>query len=92
MGYSSALGATLGGNYGGNGAVYTSDTNAVTGKFTAITAVAAAVFTSLTASDWTGNSTASIPLPAGMTIYGNFTGYTLASGKVIAYKAAFAPS
>ncbi len=73
---------------GGNGAVYESGTTAVTGSFYAIQAMEAAVFTSLTATNWAGDSTASLPLPSGAIIYGDFTAFQLTSGKVVAYKAA----
>lgn len=60
---------------------------AVVGKpFFAIMAVEATVFASLTATDWDGDSTAALPLPAGAVIYGQFTAFQLTSGKVIAYK------
>ncbi len=69
------------------GAEYIDDTTAHAGKFGAITAVAAAVLDGATvAADYTGNSIASMPIPAGTTIYGVFTSVKLTSGKVIAYK------
>ncbi|HVU38084.1 MAG TPA: hypothetical protein VHC95_07095 [Opitutales bacterium] len=52
----------------------------------AITALADAVFDTLTASNWNGGTQqTSVPLPAGTTIYGNFTQFQLASGDIIAY-------
>ena len=72
------------------GAVYESGTTAITGqKFSAIMALTATVFASLTAPDWSGDSFASMALPAGATIYGNFTGFTLTSGSVVAYKSPY---
>ena len=69
------------------GAEYIDDTTAHDGKFGAITAVAAAVISGDTvAADYTGNSIASMPIPAGTTIYGVFTSVKLTSGKIIAYK------
>lgn len=69
------------------GAEYIDDTAAHTGKFGAITAVAAAALSADTvALDYTGNSIANLPIPAGTTIYGIFTTVKLASGKVLAYK------
>jgi hypothetical protein len=69
------------------GAEYIDDTAAHAGKFGAITALAAAVVSGDTvASDYTGNSIASMPIPAGTTIYGIFTSVKLTSGKVVAYK------
>jgi hypothetical protein len=70
------------------GAVYEGGTDAVTGNFGCITALEDAVFSSLTASNWTGDNPASLPLKAGVTIFGTFTGFTLTSGKVVAYNAA----
>jgi len=70
------------------GAVYESGTTAVTGNFGCITALEDSAFSSLTATNWTGDSTASLPLKAGVTIFGNFTGFTLTSGKVVAYNRA----
>ena len=70
---------------GQGGAVYVADTTQTDGNFGAIQAVADAVFTTLVAGNWTG-TTASIPVPAGVTIFGNFTSFTLTSGKVVAYK------
>jgi len=54
------------------------------GPWSAITATAAAVV-SLTAANWTGTTTA-VAIPAGSTIYGNFTAISVTSGAVIAYK------
>lgn len=70
---------------GQGGAVYVSDTTQTNGNFGAIQAVADAVFTALVSGNWTGTTT-DIPLPAGVTIFGNFTSFTLTSGKVIAYR------
>ena len=70
---------------GQGGAVYVSDTTQTDGNFGAIQAVADAVFSALVSGNWTGTTT-DIPVPAGVTIFGNFTSFTLTSGKVIAYK------
>lgn len=70
------------------GAAYESGTSAVVGNFGCITALEDSVFSALAASNWTGSSTASLPLKAGVTIFGDFTGFTLTSGKVVAYRAA----
>ena len=71
---------------GRNGAVVETGTTAITGNFTAITALESTVFALLTVTDWSGDSTASLPLPAGATLFGNITAFTLTSGKVVAYK------
>lgn len=68
------------------GAVYKTSAAALSGgPWGAIQATAAAVV-SLTASNWTGDATTAVDIPAGATIFGNFTAITLTSGKIIAYK------
>ena len=78
------------------GAIVETSTTAVTGKnIVAIQFIEDTIFTALTPSDTTngygvgsynGDTLGSITLPAGMTIYGNWTAFTLASGKIIAYQ------
>jgi hypothetical protein len=69
------------------GADYISGTTAFTGRYGAITALAATVLDGATvATDYSGDSIASLPIPVGTTIYGNFTTIKLTSGKVLAYK------
>jgi hypothetical protein len=70
---------------GQGGAEYVTDTNIRDGSFGAIQALSDTVFSALVAVNWTG-TTASLPLPAGVTIYGNFSSFTLFSGKVVAYR------
>jgi hypothetical protein len=70
---------------GQNGAHYVASGSA-TGIFGAIQATEDAVFTSITVSNWTGDATAGLKLPAGASIFGAFTAFTLTSGKVLAYK------
>lgn len=60
------------------------NTTVTTGTFVAITIITNAVFTTLTGSIAGMDSTT---FPAGVTLFGNFTTVTLASGKVIAYTA-----
>lgn len=67
-------------------ATITTNTTAVTGTFAAITVLSDAVFTSLTRANTTG-TLGSTTIPAGVTIFGDITGYKLASGAVIAYGA-----
>lgn len=50
----------------------------------AITFVTDTVFTTLTG--LSGDAVASVTFPAGLTIYGNFTAITLASGSVVFYQ------
>jgi hypothetical protein len=71
---------------GQNGAHYVTS-GGTNGKFGAIQATEDAVFSILVASNWTGESTAGLKLPAGASIFGAFTSFALASGKVIAYNA-----
>tara|TARA_Y100000034_G_scaffold45801_1_gene56244 strand:+ start:324 stop:620 length:297 start_codon:yes stop_codon:yes gene_type:complete len=78
------------------GAIVETSNTAVTGKnIVAIQFIEDTIFTALTPSDTTngygvgsynGDTLGSITLPAGMTIYGNWTAFTLASGKIIAYQ------
>jgi hypothetical protein len=68
------------------GAVYEVGTTVISGAFGCITAVEDSVFTSLSASNWEGDSTALMPIKAGMAIFGSFTSFQLLSGKVIAYR------
>lgn len=65
---------------------YITDTNAHSGRFWKLYAVATAVISTATVSNATGNTFSSVPLNAGDSIEGVFTSVTLASGKVIAYK------
>jgi hypothetical protein len=69
------------------GAVYKSAAGALSGgPWGAIQATAAAVV-SLTSGNWTNSdATTAIDIPAGATIFGNFTAVSLTSGKIIAYK------
>jgi hypothetical protein len=88
---------TLKGVYGEYGAVFISDTAATTGEFCRIDTLAATVFHADMATNWPeftddsdpqlfGN-TNTVTVPAGTSIYGQFKGVRLDSGKVIAYKA-----
>jgi len=70
---------------GQGGAVYITDTNTYTGSFGAIQALADSVFNILEAGNWEG-ATSMLPLPAGATIFGNFTTFELDSGKIVAYR------
>lgn len=71
---------------GQNGARYVT-AGAVTGNFGAIQATEDAIFSSITASNWSGDSTSALRLVAGSCIFGAFTAFSLTSGKVIAYNA-----
>jgi len=71
---------------GQNGARYVASLSA-TGKFGAIQATEDTIFNTLVATNWIGDSTVGLRLPAGASIFGHFTDFTLTSGKVIAYNA-----
>jgi hypothetical protein len=62
----------------------TSTGTAVTGGYWAIQMLADTTFSSLLG-NYDGTLTG-VTIPAGMTIYGPFNGYTVGTGKVIAYK------
>ena len=79
------------------GAIVETGTTAITGKsIVAFQCLDDTVFSVLTPSDTTngygvgtsynGDTLGSITIPSGMTIYGHWTAFTLASGKVIAYQ------
>lgn len=72
--------------FGENGMHHESGTNAVTGSFYEIYVYAAATFSLLTHGKNTGDVLTSIAFPAGTTIKGPITAFTLASGGVFAYK------
>lgn len=73
---------------GQNGARYVSELGIQKfGNWGAIQATEDAIFSGLTASNWTGESTTGLKLPAGASIFGAFTSFTLTSGRVIAYNA-----
>ena len=81
--------ATARQSFGQAGATFETGTTAVTGTFCAITFIEDSIFTVLTMVDQDGDdmSTAAVSFPKGLTIYGQITAFTLASGKVLAYKA-----
>tara|TARA_Y100000004_G_scaffold189394_1_gene244922 strand:+ start:4356 stop:4631 length:276 start_codon:yes stop_codon:yes gene_type:complete len=80
-------------SFGEGGAVFLTDTDSASGGFCAVTVIADAVFGATTAmADFTegtknlfGN-TNTVTVPAGITIYGNFSVVALDSGQVLAYK------
>lgn len=59
-------------------------TTNITGPIFAITIIADAVFSVLTGMD--GDTLAGVTFTAGITLYGNFTSVTLASGSIVVYK------
>ena len=74
-------------SFGQNGFTVVTDTTDTTGDFSAITIVADADFSSITATNTVADSLSGVSIPAGVTIFGKITGFTLTSGSVIAYYA-----
>jgi len=72
---------------GRGGNVVTTNTGAVTGDFCAVQILEDANFSAFTETGSSGQAMTGFAIPAGVTLYGNITGYTLTSGKVRAYKA-----
>jgi hypothetical protein len=73
---------------GQNGAVVLSGSANVSGiNFVAIQFLSSTTVTVLTAPSITGVGSLLTTIPAGVTIYGNFTAITITSGLLIAYKA-----
>lgn len=71
---------------GYNGFVFTSNTTSVYGNFTNIQVISSCKFSALSASNSTINDFSSFELPQNFIVSGNFTGYKLSYGAVIAYK------
>ena len=69
---------------GTQGVLTVNSTTAQTGTWRCITIINDAIFTSITETGATG-SLAGLTLPAGLTLFGQFTAFTLASGAVRAY-------
>ena len=69
---------------GMSGVTNTTGTGAVTGTFTKIQIITDTIFTTLTEAGATGSLGTTI-IPAGMTIFGQFSAYQLTSGVVRAY-------
>lgn len=62
--------------------VVTTNTTAVVGNFQAITTLADTTFAALVELNKSGQDMTGFVIPAGVTLMGQFTGYTLTSGKV----------
>ncbi len=73
--------------FGKEGFYFESGTTAVTGTFCAIACVEDTVFSAITMPKASGDALTGVTFPAGFTIYGDCTAFTLTSGKVIAYEA-----
>jgi hypothetical protein len=67
------------------GVTVTTNTTAVTGSFTAVQVLEDATFSAFTETGATGQAMTGFAIPAGTTLFGRITGYTLTSGKVRAY-------
>lgn len=73
------------GKGGENGVTVTTNTAAVTGSFTAIQVLEDVTFSAFTEIGAAGQAMTGFVVPAGITLFGRITGYTLTSGKVRAY-------
>ena len=73
-------------SYAYPGAEFIDDTAAHTGRFGKIVALEDSVVAFLIAENYTGNAPASFPLKASTELEGVFTGITLTSGTVVAYR------
>ena len=68
------------------GATFKTTSGSLTGgPWAAIQATVSAVV-SVTAGNWTGETTTAVDVVAGSVIFGDFTAITLSVGKIIAYK------
>ena len=68
------------------GGVVVNDTTATTGRFGAIQVINDAVFSAITAPEYTDASDlTTLTLSAGTVLYGRFTAFTLTSGVVVAH-------
>jgi len=80
-------------SFGEAGSVFCKTTTPVTAPpniaFHAIQMVSDTVFSSLSGGSITGESILGTSIPSGQVIFGTFTGFTLTSGAVIAYKNRF---
>lgn len=73
--------------FGAKGVEYETGTTALTAKnYYAITTLTDTVFATLTNSLASGDAITGITIPAGVTLYGNFTAVTLTSGAIAGYK------
>jgi hypothetical protein len=79
------LSSTVVDDSGRAGVVVRTSTTTATGSFNAIQVLADATFSLLTESGATGDTMTGFVVPAGVTLFGNFTAFTLTSGKVRAY-------
>lgn len=71
-----------------NGARVVNNTVAVVGPFFAVQLLTASIFSSATV-NYEGGSITGFSIPAGTILYGDWDGFTLASGIVVAYKMSF---
>lgn len=74
--------------FGEAGCVYEVGTTAITGDFCAIQILNDAVFSLLTNTLGTGDAITTLTIPAGITLFGKFSAFTLTSGAVCAYNSA----
>lgn len=86
--YRYTTGAAIQESMGKFGSVVETGTTAITGAFCAIQMIEDTVFSTLTSGNWQGDAATGVTFTAGTTIYGEFSAFTLTSGKVIAYNRA----
>jgi hypothetical protein len=74
--------------YGLNGAIVETGISSVTGPFYAIQCLDDTVFGNVSV-NYVGDAITGVTIPKGTVLYGVWDGFTLTSGKVIAYKMSF---
>jgi len=67
------------------GATYLEAGASTSGSFGAIQALEVAVL-NLSSNNWTATATTAVPVPAGVTVFGDFSSVGVTSGKVLAYR------
>jgi hypothetical protein len=76
----------MGPSGGQNGVITETGTTAVTGDFYAIQILVAATFTLFTETNGSGDTMTGFAIPAGITLFGRISAFTMSSGAVRAYK------
>jgi len=72
---------------GKGGAIFESGTTAITEDICAIQVIAEATFSALDWPELSGDALTGVAIPVGTILVGDFKGFTLTSGSVLAYKA-----
>lgn len=71
--------------FGQHGVVVETGTTAITGNFVAIQVLNDATFSAFAENSASGDAMTGFSIPAGITIFGDITGFTLSAGKVRAH-------